>query len=245
MRYIIFSRVSTNLQDTANQLFEINQYLSRVKKDGDTVVYFDEKVNTSRKAMDDRPVLNEMLEFLNKGDTLVIYKLSRLARGYELALLHHIVTRKKKALMVSLYEKEINDEIIHAYALVGACERKNISDNTRTSLQRKIASGEKAGCTKYGFKTDETKLQTTRERAHSYGKPYLLVPDDSESKQVTLMIDWFSKGYSYGQICHELENAGFQNRKGKPVTKMTVYRVLQRLGMQRQVPTAEEFAMSQ
>lgn len=236
MRYIIFSRVSTNMQDTSNQLFEINNYLNRVKREADEVIRFDEKAQSTRLEMDQRPVLKEMLSTLKKDDIVIVYKLNRLARGHELALIHHMITKKAKAQLISLYEKEITDEMIHAYALVGAYERKNIRDNTKTALRKKQACMEKVGTCWYGYKTDESKLQQ-REKVRSTGKPYLLIPDQSESAQVDLMIELDKKGLNSREIADELEAKGFRNRKGNPVHKMTVYRVLKRLKTQRQVPT--------
>lgn len=237
MRYVIFSRVSTSMQDTENQLFEINNYLNSVIKEGDEVVRFDEKAKSTRLEMEQRPVLKSMLESIKKGDTIIVYKLNRLARGHELALIHHMITKKTKASIVSLYEKDINDELIHAYAMVGAFERKNIRDNTITALKNKQAKMEKVGTTWYGYKEDETKIQQ-REKVRSTGKPYLLIPDEKEAAQVELMFQLHQEGYSYGQIVSELETRGFRNRKGNPVQKSTVWRVLQRAKMPHLAPMA-------
>ena len=236
MRYIIFSRVSTILQDTQNQLFEIDNYLNRIKSPSDEVIKFDEDVKSTRIEMEDRPVLNEMLDSLHRGDTVIVYKLSRLARGHELALVYHIITKKKKANLVSLYEKDLNDEIIHAYAMVGAFERKNIRDNTITALKKKQSCMEKVGTAWYGYKTDETKLQK-REKVRSTNKPYLLIPDDKEQMQVTMMIKLRAQGFSYGEIAHELTKHGYTNRKGNPVRKSTIFRVMQRVNPSQGTPT--------
>lgn len=229
------------MQDTENQLFEINNYLDSVRQEGDEIIQFDEKAKSTRLEMEDRPVLKQMMEFIKRGDTVVVYKLNRLARGHELALIHHMITKKTKANIVSLYEKDINDELIHAYALVGAFERKNIRDNTITALKNKQAKMEKVGTTWYGYKTDETKLQE-REKVRSTGKPYLLIPEEKEAEQVELMVELHQEGYSYGQIANELETRGFLNRAGNPVQKMTVYRVIQRLKTQCPSPRDLAFA---
>ena len=95
---------------------------------------------------------------------------------------------------------------------------------------------EKVGTAWYGFKVDPNKIQEHKPDCHSYGKPYLLIPEESEQTQVTLMVEWHHQGLSYGQIANELETRGYKNRKGNPVQKMTVYRVLKRVGMQHQAP---------
>jgi len=243
MRYVIFSRVSTNMQDTENQLFEIDQYLKSVKKEGDKVIRFDEKVKTTRDEMEDRPILLEMLETLERGDVLIVYKLSRLARGHELALVYHIITKKKKAEVVSLYEKELNDEIIHAYAMVGAFERKNISDNTKTALKNKQFKMEKVGQIWYGFTLDPNVLNT-KERARTFDKPYKLIPDDYEQSVIAIAKELRADGYSLNEIANQLNERGLVNRSGNPFQKMTVQRVLHREETRFQAPTALELALS-
>ncbi len=228
MRYIIFTRVSTNLQETDNQIWECRNYIDSIKQTNDQVFEFDEKANSTRKEIEERPVIQEMLKFLNRGDTLVVYKLNRLARGHEMAMLFHLITKKKKAKLISLYEKEITDELIHAYALVAAAERKNISQNTSTALRRKSQSLEKVGTTLYGYKTDETRLQT-REKVRSSNKPYLLIPEEHEQIQVNLMVDLYKSGHSFGEIEREMALRGYKNREGNPVHKMTIHRILTRL----------------
>ena len=228
MRYIIFSRVSTGKQTTENQIGECLEYVRQNIRKGDEIIQFDEKALSTRNRMEDRPVLMKMLNSLKKGDTLVIYKLSRLARaGDELVRIWHDLQRKG-IILVSLYEKQIDEMIIHAYAMVGQAERKNIREATKSGLKRKQNNREKVGQCLYGYKTDPTKLQLQRPDVHSYGKPYLLIPEDDESRQVSLMLGLHKEGFSYGQIADRLKEEGFVNRAGNPVTKMTIYRIVQR-----------------
>ncbi len=252
MRYIIFSRVSTGKkktgegltvkQTTENQIIECMEYVKEHMKEGDELIKFDEEGVSTRKTMEDRPILKAMLESLKKGDTLVIYKLNRLARaGNELVSIWHDLS-KRGINLVSLYEKQIDEMIIHAYAMVGQAERKNIREATKSGLRRKQLKMEKVGACWYGYTTDPTKIQIHQTDCHSYNKPYLLIPEDQEAKQVALMVEFHEEGLTYGQIAHELESRGFRNRKGNPVHKMTVYRVLQRLKTQHQAPKAVAYA---
>jgi DNA invertase Pin-like site-specific DNA recombinase len=252
MRYVIFSRVSTGKKKTAegetvkqtteNQIVECMQYVKDNMKEGDEIIQFDEEGMSTRKSIEERPVLKAMLASLKRGDTLVIYKLNRLARaGDELVMIWHDLQRRGINL-VSLYEKQIDEMIIHAYAMVGQAERKNIREATKSGLRRKQLKMEKVGACWYGYTTDPTKLQTYQSDCHSHGKPYLLIPEESEHEQVNLMVEWHSQGLTYGQIASELETKGFRNRKGNPVHKMTVYRVLQRLKTQNPAPTGLAFA---
>jgi len=244
MRYIIYTRVSTNKQTVENQLRECREYVYKITQKGDEVIEFSEPDSSTSKPMASRKKLLEMISRLRKGDQLVVYKVDRLARDkQELINIFCDITRMGVEI-VGLKDPSLNDDTILMYAMIASHERKNIKTRTISGLDLKKSKMERVGTTWYGYALDETKLNT-RNGAKSEGKPYLLVEDESESKQVALMVDWFSEGYSYGQIAHELESKGFRNRKGKPVTKMTVYRVLRRLGKQRPIPMAEELVMSQ
>lgn len=246
MRYIIFSRVSTGKkkgangetvkQTTENQILECTEYVRQNFKEGDELVKFDEEGMSTRKEIDQRPILKAMLASLRRGDTLVIYKLNRLARaGNELVSIWHDL-KKRGVNLVSLYEKQVDEMMIHAYAMVGQAERKNIREATISGLKRKQSKMEKVGACWYGYTTDPKKLQTHQTDCHSHGKPYLLIPKEDELKQVNLMVEKHREGLSYGEIASELETRGFRNRKGNPVHKSTVFRVLKRLGRQHPVP---------
>lgn len=245
MRYIIFSRVSSNQQLDESQLFMCREYVNNLKNDSDEVIEFNEPPTSTRLKMDNRPVLQSLFEYLKAGDNLVVFCLTRLARtGTEIVKIYEEQVTNKKVVLHSLGQPKVDKNFVHIYAMMGEMARDTISNNTKAGLKSKQAQMQKVGTTWYGYKTDESILQQ-RENVKSTGKPYLLVEDENESKQVGLMVDWFRQGYSYGQIAHELEAKGFLSRAGTPVNKSTVYRVLQRLKMERPIPTAEECAMSQ
>jgi len=248
MRYIVFSRVSTGKkksaegetikQTTENQILECLQYVKMNMKEGDELIQFDEEGMSTRKKIKERPILKAMLESLKRGDTLVIYKLNRLARaGNELVNIWYDL-KERGINLVSLYEKQVDEMLIHAYAMVGQAERKNTREATISGLRRKQAKMEKVGACWYGYTTDPTRIQTHQTDCHSFEKPYLLVPEEKEAQQVSLMVQWYQEGRTYGQIANELETKGFRNRKGNPVHKSTVYRVLRRLEKHNPTPRA-------
>jgi DNA invertase Pin-like site-specific DNA recombinase len=233
MRYIIFTRVSTNRQDTANQFFECKKYVESVRKPTDDVVHIDEGANTSRKKISERPLFQNLLQDLKKGDTLVVYKINRMARNHEIATIWHDL-EKKGVKIVSLYESSLDGVIIHAYAMVGAAELRNIQQNTKTALRRRKEIGHRYGACPYGITVDKNILQTNKPEAKSFGKPYILIEEENEGAQVKIMLDMFKKGCTYGQISAHLTEKGYRNRKGNPIHRSTVYRVLKRL-----IPTLE------
>lgn len=236
MRYVIFSRVSSNQQLDESQLFMCREYIDRLKKDGDEVIEFNEPPTSTRLKMDKRPVLKALLEFLQPGDNLVVFCLTRLARtGTEIVKIYEEQVTNKKVVLHSLGQPKVDKNFIHIYAMFGEMARDTISNNTRAGLKSKQAQMQKVGTCWYGFRTDETKLQTTRERCHSFKKPYLLVPDTKEQAQVKLMWELDEKGLNSGEIARELLQRGYTNRKGNAIQKMTVYRILKRLKTNNQV----------
>lgn len=242
MRYVIFSRVSSNQQLDESQLFMVREYINARKKEGDEVIEFNEPPTSTRVKMDKRPVLQALFDFLKKGDNLVVFCLTRLARtGTEIVRIYEEQVTNKGVILHSLGQPKVDKNFIHIYAMMGEMARDTISNNTKAGLRSKQAQMQKVGTTWYGYTEDLTRLQT-REKVRSTGKPYILIPEQNEQEQIRLMVELYREGRSYGEIANELETRGFRNRAGNPVQKMTVYRVLQRLEKQNQAPRELAFA---
>lgn len=238
MRYIIFSRVSTNKQLDNSQLLMCREYIGKIKKPGDEVIEFNEPPTSTRLTIDERPVLKECLEFLKKGDSLVVFDLSRLARtGTEIVKIYEEQITNKKVFLHSLGEPKVDKNFIHIYAMMNEIARDTISNKTKAGLRSKQAEMHKVGATWFGYKTDPTKLQLERKLAFSYGKPYLLIPEETESKAVEIMKEMYRNGATLGEIERSLEKQGFVNRKGNPLYKATITRVLTRLGIHNPIPS--------
>ncbi len=239
MRYIIYTRVSTNKQTVENQLKECREYVYKITQKGDEVIEYAEPDSSTKKPMHLRKKLIEMMNNLRKGDQLIVYKVDRLARDKQELINIYCDIRKKGVEIVGLHDPSLNEESICIYAFVACTERKNIQTRTISGLNRKRANGERVGATLYGYKLDESKLQLTKPEAHSYNKPFLLVRNEEEAKQVELMVELYEQGKSFSEIALELGSRGFRNRANNPVHKMTVYRILKRLGKLRPAPMAE------
>lgn len=237
MRYIIFSRVSTSMQTTENQIWECRNHVNGVKREGDEVIEFDEPETSTRLKPDKRPVLSAMREFVRKGDTLVVYKMNRLARDSEELIVIYNELLRKGVNVYSINEPKLDKSMICVFAMVAEMERESIRKTTQTGLKRKQACMEKVGTAWYGYTVDETKLQQ-RQNVRSTDKPYLLIPDQTEQQQLALMKEYQSLGYSYKDIAVELEQRGYKNRKGNPVHAMTIYRVLKRCNQNQMVSSS-------
>lgn len=241
MRYIIFSRVSSNQQLDESQLFMCREYVDKLKKQGDQIIEFNEPPTSTRLKMDKRPVLQALLQFLKPGDNLVVFCLTRLARtGTEIVKIYEDQITNKKVVLHSLGQPKVDKNFIHIYAMMGEMARDTISNNTKAGLKSKQSQMHRVGASWYGYATDQTKLQTERERARSFMKPYLLVPNDTEQEQVTLMVDLYKQGQSFGEIERQLAVKGYTNRNGNPVYKMSVHKILTRLGIHTPTPKGSQ-----
>ena len=80
MRVIIFSRVSTSIQDNQRQIDELTEYSQ--KMNFDVIKVFEEKISGGKKN-EERPILLEMIQFVkdNQIDKVLCWELSRLGRN--------------------------------------------------------------------------------------------------------------------------------------------------------------------
>ena len=229
MRYIIFSRVSTKMQTVDNQNRECIEYVNQIRNIDDELIVFEEPETSSRIEMEKRPVLQSMLNTITRGDTLVIFKLDRLARdGNELALIYRNKLIKRGVKVISLCEPQIDKAFIHIYAFVAETERESIRIRTISGLKNKQAKMEKVGTAWYGYKVDDDVLQLERKHCRSYKKPYKLIPHEDEVRALQLMKMGLDQGLSYKAIVDLLTKNHCMNRKGNPFQRQSVFRILKR-----------------
>jgi len=125
----------------------------------------------SGKRADNRPALQRALEAVEKGDALVVYSLSRLARSTRDTLALADTLQKRGADLVSLSEKidttsAAGKMVFRMLAVLGEFERDQVSDRTRAALEHKRANGEKTGGeVPYGYRARAGRLfKVTREQ---------------------------------------------------------------------------------
>ncbi len=230
MRYVIYTRVSTNKQTVENQIHICREYVYKLRQKGDEILEFSEPDKSTQRPMSQRKKLLEMMSNLRSGDQLVVYKVDRLARDKQELINIYCDIRKKGVQIIGIRDPSLNEESICIYAFVACTERKNIQERTRDGLRRKKAQGERTGSTMYGYRLDETKLQT-REDCQSYGKPYLLIPDDREQEHIKVMKEMYENGASFGDIMREFKARGWKNRNGNTIHKSGISKILSRLGV--------------
>lgn len=146
-----YLRVSTDEQDLTNQRLEIMEYARQNKM---TVDDFIEIQVSSRKDTKARRI-DELLERLNTGDTLIIAELSRLGRsvGQVVTMVDELISRKIKLIAIKENIKlEANGKkdmqttvMITMFSLFAEMERSLISERTKAGLEAARAKGKLLG----------------------------------------------------------------------------------------------------
>lgn len=143
MRVVIQSRVSTIVQENKRQIDELKDYAS--KKGWEVVKVFEETISGAKKN-DERPVLNEMIDYIktNKIDKVLCWELSRIGRN-SLEVLKTIQLLNENC--ISLFIKNYNIETLNESGEVNPLSQfmvqilTSVSEMERTQIRSRIKSG--------------------------------------------------------------------------------------------------------
>lgn len=149
MAVLAYIRVSTILQDVANQKLEALEYSRKHSLQIDD--YIEAEVS-SRKTQKERRI-EELLERLSAGDTLIVAELSRLGRstGEVIDLVNGMVQRGinlvviKQGLNISQRMDMQSKVVVAMFSLFSELERDLISERTKQALSAKKAQGVRLG----------------------------------------------------------------------------------------------------
>lgn len=139
MQYI-YSRVSTDKQETQNQLSSLKELFPNA------AVF--EEVASGAKA---RPVLQTLLGSLQKGDTLIVAALDRLGRRTS-EVLGLIEDLEKRGVILKSMREGVDYSTIAGRLVtqilcsVAEMERRLISERTKMALEARKKAGVKLGC---------------------------------------------------------------------------------------------------
>lgn len=167
MNTVIYTRVSTNVQDYQRQIEELQQFAS--SHDWNVLQVFSEKVSGAKKN-EERQELSKMLDYINNNqvDKVLVWELSRLGRN-TLEVLKSIDVLNSMG--VSLFIKNYGIETLDAegkpnvmaqflvtiLAEVARMERSTIKERINSGYQKYRADGGKVG-RKHGYKKNNDKL---------------------------------------------------------------------------------------
>jgi DNA invertase Pin-like site-specific DNA recombinase len=149
MRTVAYLRVSKDSQDVKNQRLAILEFARREKMEVDDFV---EITISSRKSTRERKV-DQLLEELDTGDTLVVCELSRMGRSVGEIITTVDTLVKKKIRFIAVKEgirlngsQDMQTKVmVTMFSLFAEIERDLISMRTKEGLAAAKASGKKLG----------------------------------------------------------------------------------------------------
>ncbi len=143
-KIVAYLRASTNKQDLSHQRLEILEF---ARKKQFNVSDFIEITISSRKTSKQRRV-DELIDMLNKADTLIVTELSRLGRSTAevIALINALVYRGIRVIVIKqnldIHQQDMNAKIvITLFSLFAELERDLISLRTKEALAAKKRQG--------------------------------------------------------------------------------------------------------
>jgi DNA invertase Pin-like site-specific DNA recombinase len=169
MKVVILSRVSTQIQDNQRQIIELTDFIN--KMGWDLIRVFEEKISGS-KGMDERPVLTELIHFVqtNNIDKVLTWELSRLGRNsLEVLKSIEILNDNKISLYIFNYKIETLNEdgktnpmtnfLIQILNSVNEMEKSTIRLRMASGFNAYLRNGGIVG-RKQGFRKTEEKILT-------------------------------------------------------------------------------------
>ena len=143
MKVVIYSRVSTNIQDYQRQTTELIEYST--KMNFEVVKIFEEKISGGLKN-EERPQLLEMINFIksNKIEKVLCWELSRIGRN-TIEVLKTIQLLNENC--ISLYIKNYNLETLNDNCEVNPISQfmiqilTSVSEMERTQIRQRMKSG--------------------------------------------------------------------------------------------------------
>lgn len=170
-RVVAYIRVSTDRQDVDNQRFEITRYAEAHNLTVDEFV--GETISGYKTQIKERKI-NQVLDSLTKGDTLIVSETSRVSRRLLeiLNTLQNCIDRGINVIAVKenyVFKDDINSKVLaFAFGLAAEIERNLISARTREALARKKAEGVRLGRPPGTSKPEARKLHGKDEQILDY-----------------------------------------------------------------------------
>jgi DNA invertase Pin-like site-specific DNA recombinase len=181
----------------------------------DVEVFVDAGISGSR--ADNREGLQDALSAIRKGDALIVYSLSRLARSTKDTLEISELLMNKGTDLVSLSEKidtttAAGRMVFRMLAVLGEFERDQLAERTRGAMAYKKSKGELIGAIPYGCTLGPD------------GKTLLENPEEQEVIQAARELK--ASGVSLRTIARSLADRGFKARNRKQFDPKQIQRML-------------------
>lgn len=216
---IIYLRVSTAGQVTDGMSLDAQESKARAWCDynGYEVKAVFTDAGISGKSTANREGLQNALDSVKKGDALVAYSLSRLARSTRDMIAISESLEKRGVDLVSVSERidttsATGKLMFTLIAAFGEFERNLTAERTSAALQHKKAKGERTGSIPYGFKLAIDKVK--------------LLKDKAEQAMIALCKELKEQGLSLRKIAAKLAEQGFKNRIGNVFNAQSIKNIL-------------------
>lgn len=147
-RVVAYVRVSTEKQETDNQLIGIKEYAAREHLQITEIV--GETISGYKSTLTERK-FSDVLDDLEAGDTLIVSETSRISRRLldVLNTIQQLIDRGVHVIAVKegiVFRDDINSKVLaFAFGLSAEIERNLISARTREALAKRKAAGVKLG----------------------------------------------------------------------------------------------------
>ena len=245
MRYLIYLRVSTDVQDEETQLDYCLRFIRQRDKTEFTYEVFRDKIS-SKKELFKREGGKQLFAALRKGDYIVSIRLDRISRKlHETTALIDLLDKAGAEIILVDQPGITNKIMLGLYAGMAEEEVKLLRKRVTEKLQAKKNKGERySRYLPYGYGLHETKLIPIREGDQVVMKRGILVPIHEEQQTILKMKELAATGMSHQQIALALTRLGYRNREGKPFQKMSLYRILLRIEQERLEDQALEATIS-
>lgn len=165
---------------------------------------------------DNRPALQDALRTVSRGDSLVVYSLSRLARSTRDTLMIAEALERKGADLVSLSERidttsSTGKMVFRLLAVLSEFERDVISERTSMAMAHMRSSGRyTGGFEPYGYRCVDGAL--------------LVIPE--EMAVIRLIHQLRAEGKSLRSISKHLSGLGISSRAGRALHHALIARIL-------------------
>lgn len=231
-KYLIYLRVSTDIQDINSQQEIALRHIDGLErgKSYKTEIFTDENVSATRIPWKKRKGLVKMLQTMESGDTILVFQCDRLWRKpIEHCEIYEQI-KKAKVKIHSIESGDENDEFkMELMVVIAKKEVANTSLRVKERLKNTRLKGHRYGNNiPYGWQLDKSvqipKIQNG-EQIWKFGK---LMPEPRETEIVEKIMYWASIDLSAREIAQKLNELGFRNRAGNKFAGMTVHRIVHR-----------------
>jgi len=208
---VILVRVSTQFQKEsglgiAAQVETCKEFAKNQGIEGCEVVF--ENGVSGGLEIDQRPELLKAINLLGRGDSLIVYKLDRIARNPMSAAIVDRLVEKKGAKILSAdgvgNDNSPEAALMKSIVMAFACYERSLAKvRTKAAINTLRKSGRRfSRRAPWGFRYEDG----------------LMVEDAKEQEAIAITSKLREEGFGWKVISQELAQGGFTNRKGQPMT---------------------------